>query len=74
MHKDIISESLGINPAEKNGESSHEQLQSRMYFLFSHIQEVKLEVENRKNTFSDRPVHLTREHIRGNTAMEEPGF
>jgi len=41
MHKDIINETLGISPAEKNGGSSCEELQSRMDFLFSHIRKVK---------------------------------
>lgn len=74
MHKDIINESLDINLAEKNGESSREPLQSSMYFLFSHIQEVKVEVEDRGKKFSDRPVHLIRECVEGNRAMEGPGF
>lgn len=70
----MINESLGINPAEKNGESSCKQLQSRMYFLFSHIQKVKVEVEDRKKKISDRSVHLTRECVGRHTATEGPAF
>lgn len=53
IHKDIINDSLVINPArKKNGGLPCEQLQSRTCFLLSHVQEVK----DRKK--SHRPVHL----------------
>lgn len=71
MHKDIINDILVINPArKKNGESSCEQLQSRMYFLSSHIWEV--EVKDRKKI--QIGLSISRECVGGNTEMKGPEF
>lgn len=57
---------------KKNGEPSCEQLQSRTYFLLSHIQEVKVKVKDRKKIHIS--LSFSRECVGGNTEMEGPEF
>lgn len=73
--QDIISEGLEINSAEKmdNIIVSCCKL-ACIYFSLSCIQEVKVEVEGRKYTLSDGPIHPSRQYVGKNKAMEGSGF